>query len=147
MRRASGFRLELTILSAPTLQVAVVHVHPDHQAGNYTADLAVLELAERAVLDWFVRPVCLDWAGPDALGAVVGRVGTVVGWGTNVPVAGHALSAEPRAARLPIVSQETCLRSRPEFLHVTSERTFCAGFRNGTVRVLSRCHKNVHHPL
>lgn len=115
---------------AQAREVAVVHVHPDHQAANYTADVAVLQLSERVAYDWFVRPVCVDWAGPDDLGLVVGRVGTVVGWGRDEH--GHALSDEPRAARLPVVSQETCLRSRPEFVHVTSERTFCAGFRNGT---------------
>ncbi|KAK3927447.1 Serine protease gd [Frankliniella fusca] len=115
---------------AQAREVAVVHVHPDHQAANYTADLAVLQLTERVEYDWFVRPVCIDWTGPEALGAAVGLVGTVVGWGRDEH--GRALSSEPRAARLPIVSQEACLRSRAEFLHVTSERTFCAGFRNGT---------------
>lgn len=114
---------------AQAREVAVVHVHPDHQAVNYTADVAVLQLSERVAYDWFVRPICIDWTGPEALGRVVGRVGTVVGWGRDEH--GHVLSPEPRAARLPIVSQEACLRSRPEFLHVTSERTFCAGFRNG----------------
>lgn len=115
---------------AQAREVAAVHVHPDHQAANYTADVAVLQLSERVAYDWFVRPVCIDWTGPEALGEVVGRVGTVVGWGRDEH--GHALSSEPRAASLPIVSQEACLRSRTEFLHVTSERTFCAGFRNGS---------------
>ena len=113
------------------LQVDAVHVHPDHQAVNYTADVAVLQLVERVAYDWFVRPVCIDWTGPDDLEPVVGRVGTVVGWGRDER--GRQLSTEPRSARLPIVSQEACLRSRPEFLHVTSERTFCAGFRNGEI--------------
>eukprot|EP00102_Acyrthosiphon_pisum_P007886 XP_003243712.1 PREDICTED: CUB and peptidase domain-containing protein 1-like [Acyrthosiphon pisum] len=36
-------------------------------------------------------------------------------------------------AKMPVVSQQTCLWSYPQFYsEFTSDKTFCAGFRNGT---------------
>lgn len=53
----------------------------------------------------------------------------VVGWGKD-----HSkgrLRMEPRSIQLPIASQEDCLRSRKDFMYITSSRTLCAGLRNG----------------
>lgn len=53
----------------------------------------------------------------------------VVGWGfdeNNTP------TEELKMAKMPVVSQQTCLWSYPQFYsEFTSEKTFCAGFRNG----------------
>lgn len=104
-------------------------VHPDYQPLSSDADIAVIALSERVEFTKFVRPVCL-WEGPDRLKEVVGRTGTVVGWGKDET--GDFMTEVPKMVTLPVVSQEECIRSKYSFREITSERTFCAGFRNGT---------------
>ena len=58
----------------------------------------------------------------------------MVGWGKDK--SSGLIRAEPRIVRLPVVDQVECLRSRKDFLYITSERTFCAGFKNGTILFL-----------
>lgn len=42
------------------------------------------------------------------------------------------LSEQLVSVRMPVVSQSQCVWSKPEFFgRVTSDATFCAGFRNG----------------
>lgn len=53
----------------------------------------------------------------------------VAGWGKDETGAEHV--AEPKKVTLPIVSQETCLRSHRAYLNLTSETTFCAGREDG----------------
>ncbi|GLH01712.1 Trypsin eta [Gryllus bimaculatus] len=58
------------------------------------------------------------------------RVLQVVGWGYDEF---GELTEELRMASMPIVSEQTCLRSYPEFYsRFSNERTFCAGYKNGT---------------
>lgn len=52
----------------------------------------------------------------------------VPGWGKDDT---GAISNEVRVANMPIVSQETCLRSNIFYHKFTSNKTFCAGFKNG----------------
>lgn len=37
----------------------------------------------------------------------------------------------PKKVNVPIVSDGTCLRAHEAFVHITSDRTFCAGGRQG----------------
>ena len=53
----------------------------------------------------------------------------IVGWGLND---NFVLNSEfPKMIQVPIVSEGTCLRSHPVILKISSERTFCAGSKNG----------------
>ncbi|XP_023020664.2 serine protease gd isoform X1 [Leptinotarsa decemlineata] len=106
-----------------------IHVHPDYMAFSGDADVAVLVLSEKMEFTKYVRPLCL-WDGNSELEKIVGKQGTVVGWGKDED--GNLMTEEPKQIRLPIVSQETCLRSSYQFQYITSNRTFCAGFRNGS---------------
>jgi hypothetical protein len=55
--------------------------------------------------------------------------GTVVGWGFDEN--GHVTEILTKA-KMPIVSQETCIYSFPDFYsRFTSSKTYCAGFKNG----------------
>ncbi|KAL1129976.1 hypothetical protein AAG570_012920 [Ranatra chinensis] len=110
-------------------EVSAIIVHPDFQLANYTADLAVLELSTPIIYNRFVRPVCL-WNSHLSLQPPTGNFGIVVGWGKDKT--GGPIRTEPRIVQLPIVGQEECLRSRKDFFYITSDRTLCAGFRNGT---------------
>ncbi|CAH0550856.1 unnamed protein product [Brassicogethes aeneus] len=110
------------------LDASKLHVHPDYNPATSDADIAVIELSETIHFTAFVRPICL-WSNNDDLNKIVGDQGTVAGWGKNEK--GHT-SPEPKQTWLPVVDQETCLRSAHEFAYITSERTFCAGMRDGS---------------
>ncbi|KAG8226433.1 hypothetical protein J437_LFUL015101 [Ladona fulva] len=54
----------------------------------------------------------------------------VVGWGYDER---GVVTEELMMAKMPVVSQQTCIWSYPAFFpRFTSEKTYCAGFRNGT---------------
>ncbi|KAJ8932159.1 hypothetical protein NQ314_014885, partial [Rhamnusium bicolor] len=101
-----------------------IHIHPDYEPLSSDADIAVLVLSESVQFTKYIRPLCL-WSGRSGINAVVGKEGTVVGWGKDEN--GDLITAEPRQTNLPIVSQEQCLRSSYQFQYITSNRTFCAG--------------------
>ncbi|CAH0549130.1 unnamed protein product [Brassicogethes aeneus] len=105
-----------------------LHVHPNYASSNSDADIAVITLSEILTFSALIMPVCL-WRGPDNLNLVVGSDGVVAGWGKNEE--GLISTAEPKQTFLPIVDQETCLRSSHQFQYITSNRTFCAGSQNG----------------
>ncbi|XP_014605125.1 PREDICTED: serine protease gd-like [Polistes canadensis] len=104
-------------------------VHPDydHYDQSADADLAVMILLETVEFSESIKPICL-WTGSDDLRDIVGYNGYVIGWGKNER---DQISNEPRLVVVPIVSQEDCLRSNQAFLELTSNRTLCAGSRNG----------------
>ena len=53
----------------------------------------------------------------------------ILGWGLNE---NFILNSEfPKTIEVPIVSDGTCLRSNPAILAISTERTFCAGGKNG----------------
>nr|CAD7414853.1 unnamed protein product [Timema poppensis] len=55
---------------------------------------------------------------------------SVIGWGYDEF---GQVTEELMMATMPIVSQQTCLWSYPQFFsHFTSNKTYCAGFREGT---------------
>lgn len=103
-------------------------VHPNYNHSRFYSDIAVLKLKKKAKYTDYVRPVCL-WEGWD-LKQVVGKVGRVPGWGYNENgVVGTQLSY----VEMPVVTHETCIWSNREvFSRITSDTSFCAGFRNGS---------------
>ncbi|KAF0768506.1 serine proteinase stubble-like isoform X1 [Aphis craccivora] len=111
-------------------QVVRIKVYPSYNSSSYYGDIAMLTLSSDAEFTSYVTPVCLWEERSDSLDDIVDKDGTVVGWGfdeNNTP------TEELKMAKMPVVSQETCLWSYPQFYsEFTSDRTFCAGFRNGT---------------
>lgn len=111
-------------------EVEEIFIHPDFQkTPSYDADIAVLKFATSVEYTQYVRPICL-WPFISDLGEIIGKHGTVVGWGRDE--LGNKSTNEPHRADVPIVSQLDCLRNRTEFVTITSDRTFCAGFRNNS---------------
>ncbi|KAK6621260.1 hypothetical protein RUM43_011566 [Polyplax serrata] len=110
-------------------ELSAIFIHPDFDSDFLHSDLAVLKFSRPIEEAGHVSPACL-WQGNHNLSAVVGRKGIVFGWGTNG--LGTKVTSTPKLAVMPIVSQEECLRSNMEFLFLTTNRTLCAGFRNGT---------------
>ncbi|XP_029343478.1 serine proteinase stubble isoform X2 [Acyrthosiphon pisum] len=111
-------------------QVIRIKVYPTYNSSSYFGDIAMLTLSSDAEFTNYVTPVCLWEERSDDLDDIVEKEGTVVGWGfdeNNTP------TEELKMAKMPVVSQQTCLWSYPQFYsEFTSDKTFCAGFRNGT---------------
>lgn len=62
-------------------------------------------------------------------------LGTVVGWGFDET---GKVTEQLHKAQMPIVSQDNCRSSFPEFYsRFTSDRTFCAGFKNGKCKFIT----------
>nr|CAD7571564.1 unnamed protein product [Timema californicum] len=114
---------------AQQVELEQLAIHPDYDSYKYDADLAVLVMKRSIVYNTFIQPICL-WDRSPNLGPIVGKFGTVVGWGRDEN--GNKVTPKPRMAQIPIVTQEECLRSKNDFVFLTSNRTFCAGSRNGT---------------
>nr|CAD7588064.1 unnamed protein product [Timema genevievae] len=108
-------------------QVSKVHVHPSYNSSDFRADLAILMLSSPVEFTMYVRPVCLWSPSFTELKVVEGKDGTVIGWGYDEF---GQVTEELMMATMPIVSQQTCLWSYPQFFsHFTSNKTYCAGFR------------------
>lgn len=101
-----------------------IRIHPDYVPLTSDADIAVVILAEKVEFSKFIRPICL-WSEGDDIDSIVGQKGKVLGWGRDEQ--DNLMTAEPKQANIPVVSQEECLRSSEAFKYITSERTFCAG--------------------
>ncbi|KAG4079559.1 hypothetical protein HA402_012329 [Bradysia odoriphaga] len=81
-------------------------------------------------LNDYVQPICLWDVNKVGISDITNKFGTVIGWGVTEA---DKLSVVLRQATMPIVSLTTCLNSNREFFGAfLSDKTFCAGFRNGT---------------
>lgn len=112
------------------VDAAIVVTHPDYMKGmdvSYDADIAVIVMTQSVKYTEYIRPICL-WKGDDE--SVVNQEGWVVGWGRDE--SGQTVTPEPRRTITPIVSDNMCLRSSDTFRYITSNRTFCAGRKDGT---------------
>ncbi|XP_043484537.1 serine protease gd-like [Leptopilina heterotoma] len=109
--------------------ISEIRYHPDYIQIPYPhsdSDLAILVLTDPVHYTMNIQPICL-WNEPNDLDRIIGKSGIVVGWGKY----GENFNGEPQVMSEKIVSQEDCLRSNLAFVIITSNRTFCAGNRNG----------------
>uniref|UniRef100_A0A182SXY7 Peptidase S1 domain-containing protein n=1 Tax=Anopheles maculatus TaxID=74869 RepID=A0A182SXY7_9DIPT len=104
-------------------------VHEEYSAALVRHDIALIKLATDIKFTDYVQPVCLWERSKVDIGVLIGRVGTVVGFGiTEVGEVADRL----RVAYMPIVDFQTCLESnRNLFGRVLTRNVYCAGFRNG----------------
>ncbi|XP_046385982.1 serine protease gd-like isoform X2 [Ischnura elegans] len=112
-------------------------VHPDYKALGSEADIALLQLSSKAEFNQFVQPACIwpsrrRYDGKDytSVESLVGKLGTVTGWGRDE--LGNKVTNEPRSVKVPVVSQADCFNSHLGLRHFTSNRTLCAGSRDGS---------------
>ncbi|PSN37058.1 hypothetical protein C0J52_20890 [Blattella germanica] len=112
------------------LTVEKVHIHPDYKSNDRKseADLAIMILKDAVEYTIYVKPICL-WIFSSDINQIVGQTGTVVGWGKDET---GSSSAEPHKVSMPIVSHGDCVLSNKEFFYYVTNRTFCAGMRDGT---------------
>ncbi|XP_038107492.1 transmembrane protease serine 9 [Culex quinquefasciatus] len=113
-------------------QVGVVEIvrHDEFNSDTVESDVALLRTAGEFEFGSYVKPICL-WSGVDDEKEVVGKVGTIAGWGRDE---NQQLPDNLKHAGMPIVSRKTCRDSDPLYYtrYLYDRKTFCAGFRNGT---------------
>ncbi|XP_073948008.1 uncharacterized protein isoform X2 [Choristoneura fumiferana] len=110
--------------------VSDIRVHPSYNASSYSRDVSVLKLREQVRYTDFVRPACLWPDNEIDLSNVIGKKGSVVGWGFDDK---GLATEELTLVEMPVVDQETCIRSYSEFFaRFTSEYTYCAGYKDGS---------------
>ncbi|KAF2902517.1 hypothetical protein ILUMI_03667, partial [Ignelater luminosus] len=112
-----------------TIQAKSIRVHSDYVPNKSDADVAIIILKKEVTISSTIKPACL-WDGEKNVKQIVGKKGTVAGWGRDE--SGKVYSREAKQFDLPVVSQEDCLRSNKAYLNITSDRTFCAGYKNNT---------------
>lgn len=121
--------LFISLPGSQIINLASVIVHPEYRSKfELYSDIAVGKLSESIVFSTFIQPACL-WSGSADQSLIVGRRGVIVGWGIDES---GVQQNEPKRVEVPIVSDQNCLRSHQGFSKITSERTFCAGWRNGS---------------
>ncbi|XP_055635179.1 vitamin K-dependent protein C-like isoform X3 [Toxorhynchites rutilus septentrionalis] len=110
-------------------KVDQILINPDYNHERFFADIALLKLKGDVKFDALVRPVCL-WSFDEDYKLLINKVGFVPGWGYTER---GLVSEELSFAQMPVVAHETCIWSNRDFFSkVTSNTSFCAGFRNGT---------------
>lgn len=112
-------------------KIKKIIVHPDYKQTDQTsadADIALIVLKQTIKFTQYIRPACL-WKGNIEINDIVSQSGIVVGWGRDKS---GIISSTPNKVEMPIVSEATCLRSHESYRFLTSNRTFCAGKRDGS---------------
>lgn len=104
--------------------------HPNYVTSNNYNDIAIIRLSTEATFNDYVQPICLWDSNKVSITEVIGKFGTVIGFGlTETENLSHTL----RQAVMPVVSFGTCLRSNTDVFGLyLSDENFCAGSRNGT---------------
>lgn len=109
-------------------KVDQILINPNYNYERFFADIALLRLKGDVKFDALVRPVCL-WNFDEDYKLLINKVGFVPGWGYTER---GLVSEELSFAQMPVVAHETCIWSNRDFFSkVTSNTSFCAGFRNG----------------
>lgn len=110
-------------------QVFQIFPHHNFNESSLANDIAIVRLATRATFNNYVQPICLWESNKKDLSEVVGKFGTVVGFGITET---DQISYTLRQAVIPVVDLTTCLESDRNFFgNFLSDSTFCAGYRNG----------------
>lgn len=110
-------------------QARRIFIHNDFKRDNNNNDIALVRLATAATLTSYVKPICLWEEERNSLSEVIGKIGTVVGWSLNED---SRLTDRLSQDYMPVVSSVICLISDPNlFGSIITDKTFCAGFRNG----------------
>lgn len=111
-------------------EVTQLIIHPEWNSldDRYDADIAIAVLLRTIEFSKFVRPICL-WKLTSSYYDLVGEKGILAGWGKTELSA--ISTSTPRWSEIAVVDSITCLRSNRAFDALTSNRTFCAGDKEG----------------
>lgn len=122
---------DLTYVNEPgrlSLSPQEIHIHNEwnHHNLSYDADIALLVFESGKIRSsHLIQPICL-WTSRSEL---IETEGKVVGWGRNeLGIIGKV----PKKTQVPIFTNEECFLDTIELVKLSSKRTFCAGYKNGT---------------
>ncbi|XP_052744443.1 chymotrypsin-C isoform X2 [Bicyclus anynana] len=107
-------------------------VHKDFDHKRLENDIALIKLKSEVVFNDYIQPACVWYPKAiDKLPSNTDIFGTIVGWGFENT---DRLAPQLRKAKMPIVTESTCIKSNPLFYSrlLTNNNKFCAGYRNGT---------------
>lgn len=107
-----------------------IHIHKEwnHLTRAYDADISLLEFEAGSIhFNTFVQPICpLDAENVSKM-----TEGTVIGWGKSENPNNYHENI-PKLINTIIQTNEKCLPGQGDLAVLSSERTFCAGLRNGS---------------
>ena len=123
---------DLTIeneLGSKTLSPSEILVHPDWdpQSINFDADIAILKFLLQVPITQHIQPICLWKASTDPSQTQ----GYVTGWGKSEDTS-KKHETIPKLISAPIQENANCLPQIPDLAPISSNRTFCAGSKDGT---------------
>ncbi|XP_047539224.1 elastase-1-like [Vanessa atalanta] len=111
-------------------EVHQIILHDKFDYRHLDHDIALIKLKTEAVFTDYVQPACLWYDKAQEKLPTNEVLGTIVGWGFDIS---DSLSHQLNQASMPIVSENTCIKSNPLFYAtVLNENKFCAGSGNGT---------------
>lgn len=139
-------------------------VHPNFNHSTLANDIALLKFSAEVTFSSYIQPICLsssDTENDDNIRDLVNQIGTVsirnglivticftcicsqvVGWGRWGFGTDENLATVLQQASMPVVSVTTCLASYPPFFSMfLTDKTFCAGTRNGKMYIFYKCLK------
>uniref|UniRef100_A0A182JJF3 Peptidase S1 domain-containing protein n=1 Tax=Anopheles atroparvus TaxID=41427 RepID=A0A182JJF3_ANOAO len=110
-------------------KISSIYIPEEYNPQRFYQDIALLLLKDDVKYSSVVRPICL-WNYDTDYKGLINKVGLIPGWGYNDR---GLVSSRLSYAQMPVVSHETCIWSNRNFFsRVTSDTSFCAGFKNGT---------------
>jgi secreted trypsin-like serine protease len=125
-----SFKLNLRYeVGRETRSVSKIHIHTDWNPflTTYDADIAMIEFEYPVTFSNYIQPICL-WESPFDPSQ---SSGTVVGYGKSEDLT-KIHENIPKVIDVPIQTQEECFLSNPALVPISSTRTLCGGYRNGT---------------
>lgn len=113
-------------------------IHENFTISNYKDDIAMIGLTEKATYTDYVKPICLFFIHNPNLSTMNQRNGISVGWSNHRGQRNTLLNQ----VLMPYIPNKFCVKSDPalyEDLLTDRRKTLCAGFRRGTIFMVSRC--------
>uniref|UniRef100_A0A182UQQ7 Peptidase S1 domain-containing protein n=1 Tax=Anopheles merus TaxID=30066 RepID=A0A182UQQ7_ANOME len=111
-----------------TFDVREIIIHPGFSKASVIHDIALIKLRTNISMNRYVQPVCL-WTMDSALELIVGRNGTIVGFGLSER---DVVSEQLKQAAIGVVDPYTCIASDRAVYgtHLTLDM-FCGKGQNG----------------
>uniref|UniRef100_A0A0A1WRV5 Serine protease gd n=1 Tax=Zeugodacus cucurbitae TaxID=28588 RepID=A0A0A1WRV5_ZEUCU len=109
-------------------EVKQLIIHTDYVINQPNADLALLQIEALEKFSEYIKPICLselDESPP------VGKTASVIGWGYKSEEEKN-ISSLPKVVDVKVVSNGDCLSSSEAFQTIVTDKTICAGNRDGT---------------
>jgi hypothetical protein len=111
-----------------TSAIEKITIHPDWNSNtdSYDADITILTLKSEVIFNDFIQPICL--MNPESeLASITKGISLVFGDAENARYMNGL-----KAITTPIHSNEDCFLANAELAKLSSKRTFCGGYANGT---------------